>query len=801
MLGVRDAGHDVVLFGVEGARLFRELHAAGIECVAWKALGQRAVEEIPRRKGRRWLRAVWHRTASQGLKLMAGNLEEVRHLERVFQAHAVDLMQVNVHGYEMAGAACKACGIPSLAMYLTFPPEYADRMRTRLMKASIRSYTWVASQSQACTDAWRRLAGLRTERCSYIWNGADLQRFAAGDRQRSRRKEDPFRIIGVGRLHPMKGHRYLIEAIARSADLRLTLEILGEGEEEDELRRLAADLGSNARVRLCGAVGNPETFLRQADCFALASVNLESGPAVLSEALACGLPLVTSDFGPLPEINLHEVTGLVTPARDSLALGVAFRRLADDPALCERLGQAGRERAQKWFSRERMIAETLRLYERIGSSQPIFRRRKLRRNKRPTEKRWPRQTGQDRMVCPAGSRRTRIGFFSSLEDWGGSTLYLKSLMLGVRDTGYDVVLFGIEGSWIFREMRAVGVECVAWKTLGHETKADITGRATRSTLVHWIQTLWHKLAPEGFKLAMGNLSEVHLLERIFGAYPVDLMHINVNGYEMAGMACDRLGIPSVGMYCVAPHAKWHWLRYFLIQRTIRSYTLLCTKSKAAAEAWCRHTKIPSSRFHYVWNGVDLNRFVNGERKAARVLTEEFRLVSLGRLHPIKGYRYLIEAMRLLKDRRVTLRIGGGGEEEDELRRLVQQYGLQKQIELCGNVEDPVSVMRHADCFVLPSLSESFGSAVAEAMAVGLPVITSDAISLPEINIHGVTGLVAPAANAPALAEAIRTLADHPEECARMGQAGRERALRYFSRERMLAETLRLYETLLAHERG
>ena len=112
-----------------------------------------------------------------------------------------------------------------------------------------------------------------------------------------------------------------------------------------------------------GHVENAEDCLQQADCFVLPSVSHESCPAVLAEAMASGLPLITSDFGPLAEVNLNGETGLVVPMHDPKALADAIRTLADAPKRCRDLGQAGRARAVEHFSRDAMIDKTLAIYE------------------------------------------------------------------------------------------------------------------------------------------------------------------------------------------------------------------------------------------------------------------------------------------------------------------------------------------------------------------------------------------------------------------------------------------------------
>jgi len=283
----------------------------------------------------------------------------------VFLDDKVDVMHVSVHGYELASLSCRLCRIPSLAMHMTSPIRDPYWFRRWLTWFSIRSYTHVCSQSQSCTDAWIEATGVSRARCSFVWNGADISRFGGGGAVRPRQEVDRFRLVSVGRLHPMKGYDVVLRALGELQDERVSLTILGDGDERTALGDLADTLGLTERVVFEGHVEDPESYLREADCFVLASVALESCPAVLAEAMASGLPLITSDFGPLAEVNVAGRTGLVVPAGDSSALAGAIRQLADDSAKRDAMGAAGRERAVSLFSRERMFRETLSRYESI----------------------------------------------------------------------------------------------------------------------------------------------------------------------------------------------------------------------------------------------------------------------------------------------------------------------------------------------------------------------------------------------------------------------------------------------------
>lgn len=398
----------------------------------------------------------------------------------------------------------------------------------------------------------------------------------------------------------------------------------------------------------------------------------------------------------------------------------------------------------------------------------------------------------------------KIGFFTSIEGWGGSETYLLSLMRGIREAGHIPVLFGIEGTRLYREAQNVGIECVAWKCTGGEGvngggQKDVTGTESRTSGVDRgagkAKQRMLGCLPQWVKLLSGNIREVMILRKIFRRYPVDVMHVSSSGYEMAGVACRMCRIPSVVMNMITSPYEPYWFRRWLMKITLRAYNHVSSQSAACTSEWIRFARLRAKRCSHVWNGVDLSRF-SGVPIPARLASDKFILISVGRLHPMKGYDYLIRALGELKDRRIYLVLLGSGPEEARLKALAVECGVGEQVEFRGHVEDPEVQLRQAHCFVLPSVShESCPAVVPEAMACGLPVVTSDFGPLPEINIHNETGMVVPARDVNALAEAIRRLSGHPEECNRFGRNGAKRAWECFSRDQMIASMLAIYTDL------
>lgn len=156
---------------------------------------------------------------------------------------------------------------------------------------------------------------------------------------------DSFHLVFVGRLAGVKGAPLLLDAVARLAAARpgLRLTLVGDGPERPALEARAAELGLGARVAFTGYLTQDQVAdtLARADALALPSF-AEGVPVVLMEAMATGLPVVTTRIMGIPELVEDGVSGLLVPPGDLDALTAALDRLAGDPAGAAAMGRAGR---------------------------------------------------------------------------------------------------------------------------------------------------------------------------------------------------------------------------------------------------------------------------------------------------------------------------------------------------------------------------------------------------------------------------------------------------------------------------
>ena len=192
-----------------------------------------------------------------------------------------------------------------------------------------------------------------------IPNGIDLRRPPAGDRSAVRRAlgisaEAPVAAT-IGRLAPMKGQADLLRAWPRVvASLpRSRLLIVGEGEEDEALRRLAQDLGVSASVSFLGFRRDIPDLLEALDVLVLPSVRDEGCSNTLLEAMWHSRPAVVTRCGGLPEVVRDGETGLVVPVHDIELLGTAILRLLANREEQERMGAAARGALEREYSLDR----------------------------------------------------------------------------------------------------------------------------------------------------------------------------------------------------------------------------------------------------------------------------------------------------------------------------------------------------------------------------------------------------------------------------------------------------------------
>ncbi len=249
-------------------------------------------------------------------------------------------------------------------------------------------------------------------------------------------------------------------------------------------------------------------------------------------------------------------------------------------------------------------------------------------------------------------------------------------------------------------------------------------------------------------------------------------------------------------------------RYSLKTRLIRGLTFrwltkIIFVNNMTRDAYNKLYRVPDSRCVTIYNGVDLNVFsnLNGVRPRMReqlgVNAKDIVLFAAGNLTEVKGYGYLIKAIRLTRLVGAPMKcfIAGQGELKKELETLINDLDLNDKVELLGYRDDIPYLLAASDIFCMPSINEALGYSLLEAMAAGLPVIATDVGGIPEVVTNGKEGILVPPKDAESLAKAIEKLAVNPELRIQMGNLGRKTVEERFSVDKMLSDTAHVFEEI------
>lgn len=213
--------------------------------------------------------------------------------------------------------------------------------------------------------------GCPADRLAVVPLSLDVQQFAYHDREVPDDGQ-PVNILSAGRLIRVKGMDVLLHAAAALETERpVRLWIAGDGPERAALARLSRDLGVESITTFLGWIDHSEmsALMARAHLFVLASrADVESGqiegtPTVLLEALAMGLPVVSTIHGDIPSIVRNGTDGMLVPEGDAAALANALNVLLKDPARWIRMGRAGRAEVEAVHDREAVAGQLMEIYQ------------------------------------------------------------------------------------------------------------------------------------------------------------------------------------------------------------------------------------------------------------------------------------------------------------------------------------------------------------------------------------------------------------------------------------------------------
>lgn len=358
--------------------------------------------------------------------------------------------------------------------------------------------------------------------------------------------------------------------------------------------------------------------------------------------------------------------------------------------------------------------------------------------------------------------------------WGGMEMSLVQTSVRLRARGHQVVPLCAPGSPIEERLRAEG--------FAPET-AD----------------LWGKVHPR----------QAWRLSRLMARHRIDLVHCDWSRdlFTLVPALAAHRRVPLVlHKHVGVLTPKKLWVHYGLYRRVDRVIAI----SEVIHRNFVAMHPIDPAKVVTIHNGIDPGRFRPDAAARARVRAElgyrdDHLVVGIvGRVTPSKGHREFVEMAALLSGRFPQARFLVVGEatrgEEEEGRAIVDALSsgpVADLITVTGFRRDVPDLLAAMDVFAFPSHNEAFGLALIEAMATGLPTVSSDCDGVLDIVVEGQTGLMVAPKDGARLANATARLLEDEALRTRLGQAGRARVLEKFTEERMAAAMERLYAEALA----
>ncbi len=282
------------------------------------------------------------------------------------------------------------------------------------------------------------------------------------------------------------------------------------------------------------------------------------------------------------------------------------------------------------------------------------------------------------------------------------------------------------------------------------------------------------------------------VESVIEEFRPDIVHLYacLGGSAFAFLLCVQMFRVPIVLTAHAPYL--HGGQFPPLVGKIASFaSQICCVSHWVLSEMKRHLPLQAPKMRCIYNGLPMT-----EVEPAPLPFSPPILLAFGRLAPEKGFETAIRAFALLKKRGspAQLIVAGGGPQRPALEHLAHELGVAVQFTGVLSDEEVLATFNRATLVLVPSIIESFGLVILEAMQFRRPVIASRVEGIPEVVADGETGLLVPALDPEALCSAIESLLNDPERARKLGLKGRERA-EQFTLEQNVAQHEDLYRGL------
>lgn len=571
-----------------------------------------------------------------------------------------------------------------------------------------------------------------------VWEGVDLSRFESRESTRAAARaqwglaDGEIAVTTLARLTAIKGVDNLLLAARRVLDRHANVRFLvaGDGDQRQPLRELHDRLCLGDRIRFLGHVDEVPSLLAASDILCHPSL-AEGLPNAIVEAMASGVPVVTSDIGGIPDAVRHEETGLLMAPRDVGAIAESLERLIDSPELRARLASNGRQAARERFDLTRHLESLVGRLER--ERQRVARAYAKPRADGAPARRRPIDVLFLMNAIRIGGEEREIQILSRYLDRSRFRLHVLSLF--PFDDPTAVAQLSAEGLAIDTRCHALADD----QKVAH-VRALIRRRKVRIVVA---------------------CQDATLAYRVFeGLHPAECSLV-----EHGGVVEEAAAIP-----------KDRTTRYIGVSKAIQAVARSAMRDPRAAVC------VPSMVDTEAYARLDRTRL----RTAFGFASDACMVTFVGRLEPRKRAEDLLDAARCLLPRYPHLRVlivgGPDAFQPDYEQQLLQRYAVapHARITFAGARGDVPEILTASDILVLPAVGEGMSHVINEAGAAALAVIAVDDGAAREQLDNGAAGCLVPPRRPDLIAQRLTELIEDPGKRRALGRRLRACVERHFS---------------------
>ncbi|GEM_PF-161570 len=615
----------------------------------------------------------------------------------------------------------------------------------------------VVCVSQAVQRKVSDLDGVSMDKLVVIPNGVDVNTLNVNrypmDVKKSLGISDGDLVVGIIATmdRKEKGHKEFIEAAAIVAEEipNVKFLLIGDGYLRKSYELRAMSSGYKDKIMFLGKRSDISELLSIMDVSVNASYSEGMSNTIL-ESMAAGIPVVATAVDGNLETVANGETGILVPAKDPKAMAQAIINILKDKGFAKKLGESARHQTSDKFSLTLMVKNYSIFYDQLIN-------------------------------------RKKVGYIVSLFPCWSETFILNEI-IELEKRGFNVTIFSIRKDLekFTQDKAKQFIKNTRYAYVPKTITAAVYWLFKRPfafiSLIRIILNQKYSSSKEALKNIYAFFAGCHFA-RI--AEKERLIHIHAHFATYPALTAMVMSKLTDIPFTFTAHAHDIFLDKTLLKEKAGSAKAVITISdynKRYIRSYCQNGVY--SKVKVIHCGLDLAEFTNMSARH-----KENAILSVGRLTKMKGFEYLISACSRLRNHiPIQCRIIGDGPLRDELERLIINLGARSYIRIEGVLDNNriKHLMQDSAAFILPSVwdkqdgQDGIPVVLMEAMASGIPVVSSNISGIPELVEDGKTGLLAEPGNIDQLSQKILQLLSDKEMQSRLAQAGRRKVEEEFA---------------------